>query len=92
MKKLPTKLKIGAHTVTVTVKAMENCGEWDETKSEISIGSHLPKERMESTLIHEIIHVFNTTLSETREGHILQDSLAEQLYQVLKDNKLSFND
>lgn len=86
--KIPTKLKIGGHMVTVLEKEMDDCGTFDDEKMTITINSKMPQSRKESTLIHEIMHVFNSTLSESREGHSLQDSLAEQLYQVLKDNKL----
>lgn len=92
MKNFPKELKIGAHKIKIVFREMEDCGQWEETSGEIVINSRLPKSRQESTLIHEIIHVCNSTLSESREGHSLQDSLAEQLYQVLKDNKLAFND
>lgn len=89
---IPNYLKIGGHHVTIVFKEMEDCGVWEESRGEICINSNMPQSRQESTLIHEILHVLNSTLSETREGHILHDSLAEQLYQVLKDNPISFYD
>lgn len=48
---------------------------------------NLPQSQKESTLIHEIIHICNTEVG-SENHHALISSLAEQLYQVLKDNKL----
>lgn len=85
--KIPKQLKIGAHTykVEVTDSGLDlgDYGELDIETNTIKISSKLPQTNKESTLIHEIMHAINTTLD-----HELLDSLAEQVYQVLKDNKL----
>lgn len=83
---IPTSLKIGGHLITIKqVELEEDNGYYESAENTITINSKLPLSQKESTLIHEILHVLNGTLS-----HTLLDSLSEQLYQVLKDNTLSF--
>ncbi len=81
--KIPSKLKIGGHQFTVVVKEFEECGRTERTRNRIIIDADLTQSQKESTLIHEILHVINNEIA-----HPLLDSLAEQLYQVLSDNKL----
>jgi hypothetical protein len=80
---IPNKVKIGGHVLTVVQKEMveSDCGETDYEKGLIIINKNLPQTLKESTFIHEAMHVMNTTLN-----HELLDSLAEQMYQFLKDN------
>lgn len=86
---IPKKLKIGGHIIKVKVEACNNMGEYDATKNEITILKSAPQSQKESTLIHEIFHALNTTLSGGHNfSHSLLDSLSEQFYQVLSDNKL----
>ena len=87
---IPSKLKIGGHQVTIRLdqKLDGKNGESDFTKNEISICKSLPRSQQESTLIHEIFHFMNCTLSDTPLGHALHDSISEQLYQVLSDNNM----
>lgn len=84
---IPKTLKIGGHIykVEITDKGLneEDYGELDMETNTIRINSKIPKTNQESTLLHEILHALNTTLD-----HELLDSLSEQMYQVLKDNKL----
>lgn len=88
--KIPKKLKIGGHIVKIIEKEGFNidsdCGEFEISMNTITIRKDLPKDQKEATLIHEIFHVCNTTLD-----HELLDSLAEQVYQVFKDNGLLKN-
>lgn len=78
------KLKIGGHIYKVIYKDMgEDAGLADKTKNIIYIDPNLSKSEQESTLIHEILHVINSELD-----HALLDSLSQQLYQVIKQNKL----
>jgi hypothetical protein len=88
--KIPKKIKIGGHTVKVdcSKELIDEEGFWESKKGKISICSKLPQTHKEATLIHEIFHVINTTLDGDKIGHSLLDSLSEQFYQVLKDNKL----
>lgn len=86
--KIPKQLKIGGHLVTVFLDTTkfetdDKCGHADANKNEIVIDSNLSQSQQESTLLHEILHFINAPLD-----HALLDSLAEQLYQVLKDNNL----
>lgn len=55
----------------------------DREKGLISIRKDLMDTQRESTLFHEIFHVLNSELD-----HVILDGLAEQLYQVLKDNRM----
>ena len=77
---IPKNLKIGGHQIKVLIKPM-----WKGGDNEIWIKAELSDTQMESTLVHEILHGINSTLD-----HVVLDSLSEQLYQVLKDNKLKF--
>lgn len=90
--KIPTKIKIGGHVFKVEVKEIDKneCGETNFLTGTISIEKRLPQSVKESTLIHEIIcHAINTTFTgESHLAHAYMDSVAEQIYQVLKDNKL----
>lgn len=88
--KIPTKLKIGGHVISIIESADEkNAGEYDIYKNTISLGKNLPQSQKEATLIHEIFHALNTTLDGGHNfSHALLDSLSEQFYQVLTDNKL----
>jgi hypothetical protein len=83
--KIPERLKIGAHTFTVLIRDLgeKQCGQTDLVKQTISIDSELTGTMLVTTLIHEIFHVMNTELE-----HVLLDSLAQQLTQVLLDNDL----
>ena len=81
--RIPKKLKIGGHQFKVIVKEFDDCGKTKRTTNEMWIASDLTQSQKESTLFHEILHALNNELA-----HPLLDSLAEQLYQVLSDNKL----
>lgn len=89
--KIPTTLKIGATQFEVRVVdswagSDSADGETLMTKKEgnvIFISSQLSKERAEWVLIHEALHAMNTTID-----HVALDSLSNQLYQFLRDNRL----
>lgn len=83
------KLKIGAHTVNVVFSdswhgCEDKAGEWDDEENTIYIRSNISPTLQFTTLIHEALHVCNSTLE-----HTLLDSLAEQVGQFLLDNNLS---
>ncbi len=88
--KIPKKLKIGGHMFTVEQKPIKDCvGETYFEEARIVIEKRAKQTIKESTLIHEILcHCLNTTAGGNNKHHDLLDSLSEQLYQVLKDNKL----
>lgn len=83
---IPKTLKIGGHVFDIVLKDFDDecdCGEVSYIEKKIYINKKLPESLLASTLIHEAMHVMNTTLD-----HSLLDSLAEQVYQVLRDNDL----
>lgn len=84
-KKLLTRhLKIGGHDYTLIFsQTMEELGKTIYNDRIIMINADASRTIQESTLIHEILHALNSQLD-----HTLLDSIAEQLYQVLKDNNL----
>ena len=88
--KIPKRVKIGGHIYKIVLK------DWDEEKDDdyvdglvsdqkgtIELNRNLKQTAVECTFIHEMLHCMNTTLN-----HELLDSLAEQIYQALHDNKL----
>lgn len=88
---IPKSVKIGGITYEIRV-----ANEWLDHESAdgemfydnvngnvIYIRETLSEDAKMVTLIHEILHGCNSTIN-----HEFLDSLAEQLYQVLKDNKL----
>lgn len=82
--KIPAKLKIGAHTYKVQfVGELDKCGATNRDNGTISIAKEMAQSHKEVTLLHEILHALNSELD-----HTVLDSLAEQLYQVLSDNKM----
>lgn len=88
--KIPSKVKIGGHIFKVVLekfKDQQDMGSCDTGKNLIVIDANMPKDQKESTFIHEAMHAMNTTLSGGM-GHVVLDSLAEQMYQFLSDNNL----
>jgi hypothetical protein len=85
--KIPKKVKIGAHIVTIREVEMIDdvacSGDTQFVSGEIRINKDLSQSRKESTLIHEAMHHINTTID-----HELLDSLSEQIYSFLKENNL----
>ena len=89
--KIPNKVKIGGHLYKVEFDKTpkegtnrgQNCGGFNRANGVISINDNLIKSEKEETFIHEILHGMNSEFNET-----VLDSLAQQIYQVLKDNNL----
>jgi uncharacterized beta-barrel protein YwiB (DUF1934 family) len=82
--KIPNKLKILGHEVTVIESdSLDGSGEFDKEKMMITIYSKSAQSWKEETLIHEILHVINSELTEKDV-----DFLAQTLYAVIKDNNL----
>lgn len=87
--KIPDKLKIGGHWITVEEKTVPGQqGSFDPSINTICIDPEQPQSQKEASLIHEILHVCNSTVGDSEHGHDFLDSLAEQLYQALSDNDL----
>ena len=86
--KIPKKIKIGGHTYGIKQVAnspfFENdtCAKINRETGEILISKTLIQTEKELSLFHEIFHLINGELSEE-----LVESLAQQVYQVCKDNK-----
>lgn len=62
---------------------IDDNGQANTDLNEILIRKQITQSQKEATLLHEAMHFCNTTIK-----HDLLDSLAEQLYQILSDNKL----
>lgn len=88
--KIPKTLKIGGHKIKVDCSKVhpDADGMWIIAEDKIMISKDLPQTHKEATLIHEIFHVMNSTIGVSKVGHSLLDSLSEQFYQVLHDNKM----
>jgi hypothetical protein len=83
------KIKVGGHTVKLVHRELESSsGTFDSHALTITIDPTFPPSVQGATFIHEILHALNPTLDDTPLGHALIESLAEQLWQVLSDNKL----
>lgn len=81
--RIPRKIRLGGRTIKVRFAQMEHYGEASYDKGEIVLKKGMPRDAKEATFFHECFHHMNTTVS-----HSTLDSLAEQTYQMLKDNKL----
>jgi hypothetical protein len=100
--KIPIKVKIAGYDYRVkypyTFKNYKLAAEVNHDKHEIMIASHSSKtekkarSEIEQSLLHEIVHAVNTRYLPRKnrlyEGQVEQ--ISEGLYQVLKDNKLTF--
>lgn len=87
--KLPKKLKIGGHTFTVELlDKLENdaFGTTMQAKNLLQFRKGIPASQLESTFLHEILHVINYNLTEEQVEYI-----ANGLYQVIVDNKIKFD-
>lgn len=85
----PKKLKIGGHTIKLSVhnNTVNNAdGSWCSEDNEICIKKSLPMSQKEVTLIHEILHCANNSMDEVKV-----EFLAQALYQAIIDNKLVFD-
>jgi hypothetical protein len=87
---MPEELKIGGHIWKVKLEKLseDDLGSTDWNTKTILISNELPEDMQHSALLHEILHACNSTWGSTEMGHALLDSIAEQLYQVISDNKL----
>lgn len=94
--RLPKGIKIGAFNWRI-VKDLHlgagrgRFGEMRQGEQEIALGDPLTEERQGETLLHEIIEVINAENEFKLEHHIIT-SLAYQLHQVLRENRLAFFD
>jgi hypothetical protein len=85
---IPKSLKIGGHIYKIIQDDTgEDLGFTYTGKLEIHLDKEMKKSQKEAILLHEIFHCLNTTFDKG-DRHAILDSIAEQLYQVLKDNNL----
>jgi hypothetical protein len=88
--KVPKSLKIGGFNIDIRYAAAPlTHGTFDSEKLIIELCESNNDQRMGSTLVHEIIEVIND-LNELDLDHGKITILGNQLYQILKDNKLVF--
>lgn len=99
--KIPKTLKIGGHTyqVVVTSNLAErdgNAGATNAMLNLIRLDDTYPVSRQEETLLHEVLHAVFHQMGmnefpelQQRQEYIV-NTMANGLYQVLKDNKLAF--
>jgi len=86
---IPKELKIGGHVYKIVFKEDpvadgEECPAYiDDERMEIVLGSKAGWTVREASLLHEALHAMNASLD-----HALLDSLAEQIYQMLKENDM----
>lgn len=90
--KIPKTLKIGGHTFAVkfvsevaidAINTESDMGSCDLQECIIYLSDDQNQSRKEAVLIHEILHAINPQMN-----HTILTGLAEQLYQVLSDNKM----
>lgn len=89
--KIPKKVKIGAITYDIQIVDGWKDGSGDDGETcwrkprgnTIYINDQLTNEAKEVVFIHEALHAMNGTMS-----HEFLDSLAQQLYAFLKENRL----
>lgn len=87
--RIPKQIKVGGHIIKIDMaKKLEVCGEFIRRKNLLRLDVDLPQSQKEVTFFHELFHAINVQFGESNTEHALLDSFAEQLYQVLKDNKL----
>lgn len=86
---IPKKLKIGGHVFKIVRAKLEDAhGMCDIGNNTITISNKLTKSQAEVTLLHEILHATNAQWDENSNMHLVMESIAQQLYQVLSDNKM----
>lgn len=83
-------IKVGGHIYTVVLKELssdKDLASCDFNTATISVDKSITVQSIrESAFIHELLHACNSTFGFEGVEHGLLDSLAEQLYQILKDN------
>jgi len=96
---IPNKVKIGGinYQVCRDKDSELNCGNLDGeirySQQEIVLNSKMNGEYAECIFIHEVVHGICNTIgrNDLRVDERFIESFSQCLYQVLKDNKLSFD-
>lgn len=86
--KLPTQLKIGAHTYEILEEKVgelgaDACGKHNAENNKITVDESLADTQKVEALFHEIFHALNGELSEEQV-----EWLGQGITQVLLDNNL----
>ena len=86
--RIPNTVLIGAHKYQIKLVAPNELGKHDDgnvnkEKGVIVLNKKLIRTEIEAAFIHEVLHVINNELS-----HETIESLAQQLYLFLTENKL----
>lgn len=90
--KIPNSLKILGHDFKVIMlddNETSNYGSMNPNTNTIRVNKNKTQSQIESTFLHEIIEAINQSLEINLE-HRQITALEAGLYQVLKDNKLTF--
>lgn len=93
------KIRVGGIDYDVSVKDLSHCdsqglirlGNHNEADMKIEISDRLPRQKRNQTFIHEMLHAVvceSGAVIENEEDVVNQMGLV--LYQVLRDNDLSF--
>jgi len=96
--RIPEKIKIGGkdfkieHDTTIVTDEGYACrGRSRAAMQLIQLNPGYPQQTIDCTLLHEILEALNTN-TEIGLEHRQISQLEEHLYQVLKDNKLHFDE
>lgn len=88
--KIPENIKIGGFNCPIIYKKLdEKRGEYEPELKVIHLDTRNKKQIMESTFIHECIEAINE-IYQLNLPHKSIDILEAGIYQIFKDNKLSF--
>jgi hypothetical protein len=96
MKNIPDQIKICAYTYQVIKEnryeehGVVSAGTHDAFLTKIWIDNTANKQVQEESLVHEFIEAINK-LNDFQLNHQTISTLAENLYQILADNKLDFS-
>ena len=103
--KIPGKVKIGAHLVTVVYpyhfkERSDLCGQRDGALNEIRIsdvdtgGTKRPESKITETFLHELIHAADIITGHNifKDNEKAIDGISESLFQIFRDNKLHFDE
>lgn len=102
--KIPEKLKIGGHEVKIIpnyrfTQNSDLCGQTDYYQNEIRLsdidqsGTPRAESPVSECFLHEIIHwVCHTYCGQVQLEEKVLTALSEGLFQVLRDNKLHFDE
>lgn len=95
---IPKKLKVGGHTYTVNIVKGDNAlcspqylGRTSHNKNTIDLEEEIPDSKREEVFLHEILHICfdqGGIDREYKEEEYLVNTLSNQLYSILKDNKI----